>query len=529
MPLKERKALQARRRPPKPLIPRIDDRDSSQSQAVVPSAGPAVLLPEPSNNISWFLPELDGFASISDLDSSAFGTLDSAFWDCPSLAPPPMLEMELPTAGLLSSLPSLIEITETERKALDYYQKGDGFGFASKPPAWSTHAILMETATRNPAVLHLLLAASLAEVAWQNPSHRSMFTSSGRHYELGRRLLSDELADPEADPLVIMSCFWFLCLHQRRRQSGLRIPYPELSKLMYEYISSCQLHRLLASVSLDDEASNVQSKARSLSSADSRALVARLTVWLFWADSQSCFQGEGGNMAQLLSQSITASGIFAMHETSRDTLQLHWGNGYPDDQLEDDLANASALELLHSTWALVQEINEATEVYPMDREKARDLRNRLDLLRRKFPISSVFRLTESPSRTRNRLMANSDWAVANYYAVSIYLARCRLAEEHHPFCLDEGYAIVDSASALLLLIQKTLATDNRVQTERLQWPLFWVGLETTDEFKQRWILSKLNHRVLRDALVKIFLEQSDLVRIGMGRVREICQGICTNG
>jgi len=496
---------------------------------VAPSTGPAVLLPEPGDDISWLLPELDNFVSGPDMDSTVFGTLSSALWDRSSLTPPPILEMELPTAGLLSSLPSLIEITETEREALDYYQKGDGFGFASKLPAWSTHAILMETATRNPAVLHLLLAASLAEVAWRNPSHCSMFTSSGRHYELGRRLLADELADPEADPLVIMPCFWFLCLHQRRRQSGLRIPYPELSRLMHDYLSGCQLHRLLASVSLGGETPNVKPRARSLSSAHSRALLARLAVWLFWADSQSCFQGEGGNMAQLLSQSITATGIFAMHETSRDTLQLHWGNGYPDDQLEDDLANASALELLHSTWALVQEINEAAEAYPMDNEKARDLRNRLESIQRKFPVSSVFRLTESPSRTRNRLMANSDWAVANYHAVSIYLARCSLAEEHFPFRSDEGLEILDTAATLLLLIQKTLATDDRVQTERMQWPLFWVGLETTDEFKQMWILSKLNHRVLRDALVKIFLEQSGQVRIGMGRVREICRVVCTSG
>ncbi|KAK0720292.1 hypothetical protein B0H67DRAFT_643566 [Lasiosphaeris hirsuta] len=427
------------------------------------------------------------------------------------------MDMELASTGLLTNLPSLVTLTEAEHQALSYYQKEAGFGFGSKTPAWSTHAILMRTASKSAAVLHLLLAATFTEISRRDGA--TIFGNAEGHRKLGRRLLEETMASPQSDPVEVMASFWFLYLYQRRRPAKERMSYKELSKLMCDYIHNRRLYDMLSLTESEGDETPLVTVNQAWSP-DRRALLARLTVWLFWIDAQSCFQGEGGSMARLLA--ATSRGIHNLYEISRDALQLHWASQYPDDELIDDLKNASALELLHHTWAMVQEINEEVESLPLDPEKSRDIKKRLEVLRRRYPISSVFRLSESASRVRDRLMANSDWAAANYYALCIYHFRCSLAGENHGFF--SGSENIDAMVAgLLILTQKSLSTNDEGQLDRLQWPLFWAGIETTDQFKQTWILEKMSSHGLRDALEMIMLEQSDGVRTNMGRVRQICQ------
>ena len=58
----------------------------------------------------------------------------------------------------------------------------------------------------------------------------------------------------------------------------------------------------------------------------------------------------------------------------------------------DDLKNVSALELLHHVWPVVHEVNEAAETCPMDPVGTRHIKNNLDAIRQKYPISSVLSL-----------------------------------------------------------------------------------------------------------------------------------------
>ncbi|KAK0727518.1 hypothetical protein B0T26DRAFT_138761 [Lasiosphaeria miniovina] len=545
---KARKAKEARERPPKVIHPKTTtDGALISAQAgfgSVHNSPPSVfthgLGPDIAGNPPFPLPLEGDF-------------LEVMFAPFPFYHPSPLSDMALESIGLLASLPTLRPLSEDEHRALDYYQKEIAFGFGTKSPAWSTHAILMKTARRSSAVLHLLLAACLAEMGWLSEVFRPMLDRAGENYRLGRQLLEGEITDSTADPLVVMASFWFLYLQQRRRATKFHMAYGELSRMMSEYFRKDQLHQILVSAPEEEDAATQTGSAGSICSADRKALLARLTSWLFWVDVQSCFQGDGGSMARLLAQPTSPQGLLDLYETSRATLQLHWDGDYPDDELTDDLQNSSALELIHHTWVLVQEINDATTAgesslpITVETARARDIKTRMDALRRKYPISSVFRLASSPTRVRNRLLANADWAVANYYALRIYYFRCSLTSDELGFAatataassspLTTNYAsspkpprtaagIAETVDETLLLIQKTLETGDRGQTDRMQWPLFWVGVETTDGFKQRCILGNLRNRELHDALQIVFLEQAGGARASIARIRQICQAAC---
>ena len=445
-------------------------------------------------------------------------------FDAPLYASPAS-DMRIDSSSLYRSLPSLVDLEHSDHQALDYFQKEIIFGFGSKSPTWSTHAILLESGTPKPVVLHLLLAASLTELGCQHPSFGYMTRAAEKHYHIGRRLLQDVLrSGEEPDHLAVMAAFWFLYLHQRRRGPNYRPVYRELSDMMREHIQKYRLEHILAS----SETSLNASRSWELPFPKWRSLLSRLTIWLFWADAQSCFQGEGGSMARLLVRSSSASasssasskGIFDMYERSRGTLELYWGPRYPDSELVDDLKNGAALELIHHTWVIVQEINEATEFGALQARQSRELKAKMDDLRTRFPFSSVFRLSESAAMVRDRLMANADWAVCNYYALCVYHFRCGL--DGMEAARDAGAQpgeIEEIVASLLILVQKTLAGCEKGQLDRLQWPLFWAAIESSDPYT----LMNPTSPSLQAALETVLLEQSGAGRIGISRIRQICR------
>ncbi|KAK3311765.1 hypothetical protein B0H66DRAFT_578790 [Apodospora peruviana] len=445
----------------------------------------------------------------------------------------PPLPINDPT-GFLASLPSVAPLTEEDRQALNYYRSEIAFGFGSKSPMWSTHAIIMKIARTSPTVLHLLLAASSGEVGWNvGGAYSPILDNAEDNYKRGRRLLAGTILNPDSDPLEVMASFWFLYLYQRRRPAKLRIAYSALSELMSEYICHSRLYEILS------EASTALAPPGPKYTPERKALLARLTTWLFWVDAQAGFQGSGGIMARLLARSKAPQGIFAMYKVSMETLKLNW-DMYPDEEKEDDIKNSSPLKLIHHTWVLVQELNEASlQSFPFSPAMSRAIKVKIEALRRKSSTRSVFGLAESSARVRNRLLANSDWAVANFYALCIYWFRCSVPEggreipkgEPLRLTLDgEEQSITEMVEALIVLIQKSLTTRDKGQTDRLQWPLFWAGIEVAGKFKEDWVFERLTSPGLRSALEFVLLEHQAAGgrRVGVGRIRQICQMTCSD-
>ncbi|KAH8645734.1 hypothetical protein BX600DRAFT_163186 [Xylariales sp. PMI_506] len=471
-----------------------------------PGAG---LCDDPFDTISW---------SLTDDLSDSFHFIS------------PSVDMMLGLESAYASLPSLVALTQVDYQALDYLQK-ELVGFGSKSPPWSTHAILMRFGSERPMVLHLLLAASMTELGCQRQSLKGLPGDAEKHYQLGRDLLLDMIASKEQpDHVAVMSSLWCLYLCQRRDYGRQTVSHRDISNMMRGYIQKHRLDRMLTlSVSTSDTAPQSSDTIRP----EHHSLLARLTIWFFWTDVQSCFQGSGGSIARLLLQSSRPSlsrGILDIFEQSRGALELNWGSKYPDSELADDLKNGAPLELVHRTWVIVQDINEATEHGPLDPSKSREIKAEMDELRFKFPFSSVFRLAKSGSAVRDRLMGNADWAVCNYYALCIYHFRCSVdtasADMSSIEPLEDIAAVV---AELVLLIQRTLAAGGKFNIDRLQWPLFWAGIETSDPVYRDWILMKLTNPELQAALEIVLLEQSSTGRIGIKRIRRICEEKCSGG
>jgi hypothetical protein len=287
---------------------------------------------------------------------------------------------------------------------------------------------------------------------------------------------------------------------------------------MADFVRTHRLHQILVSPGSPDSALP----------AGRKALAATLMIWLFWADAQYCFLGEGGSMAKLVAGPDSPRAIFDLYDVSRETLSLNWAP-YPYDQQVDDIKNSGALELIHHTWVLVQELTDAVDqTGHLDPETSVVMGFKIDALRQRTTIRAVIQLTESDDAVRDRLLLNSEWAAACYYALHIYHFRCSLANEDEPFAsASPGAAhIGEMVSTLLMLVQKSLAAENEGQVNRLQWALFWAGVETTDAFKQRWILSKLKNEGLHEALGQVLSAQAAGVRISMSEIRQTCKASC---
>ena len=449
-------------------------------------------------------------------DPRLVGTIDPTML----MAPSPLPDMALSSDQLLARLPSLVPLTRAEREGLDYYLNEASFGFGSKAPGWSTHAIILKAANDTPAVLHLLFAAAQAEKGSRCRPQQALLDSADNNFRLGWECLKRDIAEGQMDPTRVMGSFWFLYIHQRhRRPTGHRISYQELSHRVAEYIRAHQIYQILATPNSDDAAWPAKTKA----------LVARLMIWLFWADTQAAFLGEGGFVAKLLLGSGAPRALLDLYKVSKEALSLNW-DLYPYDEQVDDLQNASALEFNHRGWIIVAEINEALDATGhLDAETSAAIKAKIEALRQRAAVKVVLRLIESVCIVKDRLMLNSTWAAANYDALCVYHFRASLVAEDEPFSSvsPDSTHIAGVVSTLLMLVQESLAGEDKGQASRLQWSLFWAGLETTDGFKQGCILMWLKNEGLKQALRSVFMLQAVAgLRASLATIREICKASC---
>ncbi|KAK4158764.1 hypothetical protein QBC43DRAFT_328401 [Cladorrhinum sp. PSN259] len=521
---RRRRIQEVRNQPPRQLArasdPMPDNSESDMPGQSILAAADNWPASDPVFDLCLFdLPIGGDFTLAPDLSVSNSGFFDTM--PAPGntfLSVSPTVDMQLNSNGLLADLPALVPLTNIEREALDYYRNEPYFGFGNKSPNWSTHAILWETARTNSAVLHLLLAASQAEIGWRSRSQTEMLRTADKNYQIGRQQLEMDIASGEVDPLVMMVSFWFLHWHIHRRYPSAhrRTLSLELSRQMAEYVRGYRLHHKLVTVGSEDLGW----------SAAKKALVGRLLIWLLWLDTRARTLGEGGSMARFLTQSESQSSMAALYEMSKETLSLNWVD-YPEEQLRDDINNSQPLDIVHKTWMLAQKVNNAEEErLPLKPEVSKDILLDIDRFGQTGAVLSLIRLTESTPVVRDRMRQNADWAIANYYAVRIYHFRCSLTAEDEPFSSPSTMEISKTVESLMMLLQESLANEAMGQSDRLYWPLFWAGIETTERFKQRFILLGLKDPGLNHAMCSIFQMQEAGARLGMTRIRQILQTSC---
>jgi len=355
--------------------------------------------------------------------------------------------------------------------------------------------------------MHLLLATSLQDLLTPNRPGQNGDVLARNHFHIGGELLRTAIArEKEPDHMSVMTAFWLLYMHGSNEIDVDARECLKLSEAVRDYVQKHQL---------DSLCSDFPITAQTNLSRRDKSLIARLLVWIFYADVGFCFRHRGGAFARYLCESAERS--FKIYETSRIVLELNWGDEYPVDQVIDDVQNSDVLEMLYRVSAVCQGVND----YHIDNSGRHDIEKELICIEEKY--ASIFRLATTNTMVEPwpRLLTNAEFIVSYFYAVRIYHFCSSIPDakdkEERPLAVSQALA------AILDIAQRTFATGNEELYERMQWPLFVAGLETADAIHKEWILEKLTIGTFKEILREIArIQEKSGKRSGMAKVRELC-------
>ncbi|KAF7559315.1 hypothetical protein G7046_g4833 [Stylonectria norvegica] len=309
---------------------------------------------------------------------------------------------------------------------------------STKDPAWGTVSILIGLSSTEPMLMHLLLSASmrLSAIDRKGDLEREIGSFLEHHFGVGSQLLVDILnnrQDVEAS-VNVLAAFWLI---------------------FYNFIKR---HGLIDSCTGNAHAATGDSNG-AISSSATRTLVARMIIWLFYADTWANFQNSGGQLGSYIRDNEPKAR--EVYLTSRNALLANWGSSYPIDLVVDDLETSTALDLLFEVHVLLERVNS----YSPKRDIV--IGENFRTLEKRF--SGLFLLTtlERPRLTRPRLLQIAHYIMAILYAVQIY---CSWYTAPRSFEAPTGLADADGPLSRLLAILYKNFSHGRPDHREFQWP-----------------------------------------------------------
>ena len=285
---------------------------------------------------------------------------------CLSNLPSPLniLNPSIPKHNIALS-PSF-EITATEDGALYHYGAGFALSTVTKNIKWSTHMVMLRHGSQTPMVMHLLMAASLMDLAAFKQYDEQTCCAAQRHFRAGAYLLVETMGSgDELDHVKILTAIFFLYKYMSRQKVVDLNAITQLSNTLCDHIKKYNLDtvcaRPLPFPSTSMEVSLVFALPR-----DKRECLARLMVWLFYEDIMSAVKGSGGIMARHLRQYPEQTS--ELYQCSTTTLESFWGEDYPESEILDDIGNGSILKFLYDVMNMFADVTEASEL-PADQAK----------------------------------------------------------------------------------------------------------------------------------------------------------------
>ena len=355
---------------------------------------------------------------------------------------------------------------------------------STKDPAWGTPSLLIGLSSTQPMMMHLLLAASLRSSAIDRNDDLRTGTDSSpeHHFSVGSHLLVDILDNrQDLEPSVnILAAFWLVYMYWANISNPSCSDVGRQQRLGQAAADYMKLHELLDSCTGNLEPGKGNSDGAYLSWA-TRSLVARLIVWLFYADAWAHFRNHGGQLASYLCEN--ESSARQVYLTSRNVLLANWGSRYPVDLVVDDLETSPALDLLFEVYLCLERVNSYSS--------ERDSRIEDDFQNLEERFSGLFLLTtlERSGQAKPRLLEIANYVVANFYAVQIY---CSWYTEPRSFKPLIGAGGADRPLSRLLAILYKNFSHGSPKHRRFQWPFLIAGAETSDPIQRDWILQRMS-------------------------------------
>jgi hypothetical protein len=421
-----------------------------------------------------------------------------------------------PVPGLLAQFvayPESMAVSRTEHEALYYYQTTLSSIQTTKDPNWATSKVFLRLGSSRPLVMHLLLAASLESLIRNQATDDilDVLAIAAHHHQSGTKLLTRELSNTtKPDHVNVMTGFWFLYLYTSRQPNLELSEIKKLSQTVSDYVKKHQLDSLC----IRRTPESASGTPASLSCRE-RSLLARLMIWIFYADISFGFRCRGGSLAKYLSENLERTE--RVYQTSRFVLELHWGSEYPEQQLRDDFENSVVLEMVYRSFTVYHAINELCDGQQTGRLAEESIERQLEDIEETY--NSTLLLANSATRPRSRLLRNMDWGASLFYGIRIYYFRCTCPDGRSL----RPPPVENALSSLLGIAYRTYTTGPSELYSCPQWPLLIAGAETSDPDHRDWILGNMAPTVYKTALEKIIQAQDEIGgRIEMSRLREMC-------
>ncbi|TQV90630.1 hypothetical protein IF1G_10782 [Cordyceps javanica] len=254
--------------------------------------------------------------------------------------------------------------TGKEGDALQYYTSLYPAMTISKSVHWSSYMIMLRHSSQEPMVMHLLIAASLMDLATSQNNNTEFCVAAQTHAKSGLLLLKEAMKpDTSPDPVSVIIASFFLYRYMGVAHELDPLHMTEWSESVFNYIKRNCLDSLCTGATLTAAEPLASPKRAAVAITHSKkAHMARLMVWTFYEDIFANIQGYGGSLARhLCEKSERAREVY---QYSGAELESSWGEDYPEREILDDVENAPIITFLYDVMALYAEVNRVIDSLP---------------------------------------------------------------------------------------------------------------------------------------------------------------------
>jgi hypothetical protein len=279
-----------------------------------------------------------------------------------------VIQQSLSTHHIPSSSSVILEASD--QFALHHYQTVMCDSSRFRNPKWLTFEVIFRYSNDNPAIMHLILAASLAQMS-HGAGRKHLWLEGKTHFQAGSRLLISGMNNVGMDHYRNIKGFWLLQFIFRTMWGpGAADSMKRLSKAIAGYMAR---HRILDLYSSPQHPStNAQlTPANYLSTLGRRdtVILSTFILWTMYEDVEAEFCQSGGYFANLLcSNEDIARNIFNSAQISLETLPR---SGFPSGEAKDNAEYAAALELRFQSAIMISRINKAATQWNSTEELSR--------------------------------------------------------------------------------------------------------------------------------------------------------------
>jgi hypothetical protein len=259
------------------------------------------------------------------------------------------------TAAMLSpkisyELADALNLTQIERKALDYHRNYFSNSRSIKEFRWSGYSIYLTAATNSNMILHLILAISLWGLT-RDTQDASASRLSIAHLHKGLMLLQKQLERQNSDIVEVMISFWFLALFTMENDSAIsRIQRHELGKKVYQYSRAYILNEVCSppNPTMATQSSKENNAART-------SMVMKILSMVVTLDVQLNIFGYGGELSDFYYEK---GRMRHMQQMADNYLELNHGSEYPHFELAYDIVSSECSRAYHDQHRLYHWLNQ---------------------------------------------------------------------------------------------------------------------------------------------------------------------------